>query len=74
MKRNALALLLRAVALSALFACDTKPDAVTRGREAVKEVTRQPFDTLKSAKDSLTKSDDKTKAAIEQWDKETEQP
>jgi hypothetical protein len=72
MKRNTLALLLRVVALSALFPCDAKSDAVTRGREAVKEVTRQPFGTLKSAKDSL--SDDKTKTAIEQWDKETEQP
>ena len=51
--------------------CDSKKDPVTTGREAVKEVVTQPFNTLESAKDSLNKSEDKTKAAIEEFDKET---
>ena len=51
--------------------CDAKKDPVTTGREAVKEVVTQPFNTLESAKDSLNKSEDKTKAAIEEFDKET---
>jgi len=53
--------------------CDSKKDPVTTGREAVKEVVTQPFNTLESAKDSLNKSEDKTKAAIEEFDKETKQ-
>ena len=54
-------------------ACDSKKDSVASGREAVKEVVTQPFNTLESAKDSLNKSEDKTKAAIEELDKETKQ-
>ncbi|HVO93842.1 MAG TPA: hypothetical protein VMT22_13420 [Terriglobales bacterium] len=50
--------------------CDAKKDPVTSGREAVKEVVTQPFNTLDSAKDSLKKSEDKTKAALEDLDKE----
>ena len=53
--------------------CDSKKDPVTTGRGAVKEVVTQPFNTLESAKDSLNKSEDKTKAAIEEFDKETKQ-
>ena len=53
--------------------CDSKKDPITTGREAVKEVVTQPFNTLGSAKDSLNKSEDKTKAAIEEFDKETKQ-
>ena len=53
--------------------CDSKKDPVTTGREAVKEVVTQPFNTLESAKYSLNKSEDKTKAAIEEFDKETKQ-
>lgn len=74
MKRNALRYLLFGAALCANFGCDSKPDAVTKGREAVKEVVTQPFNALESAKDSLGKSEDKTKAAIEELDKETKQP
>jgi len=66
-----------ALSLGAAFimnsSCDSKKDPVTTGREAVKEVVTQPFNTLESAKDSLNKSEDKTKAAIEEFDKETKQ-
>jgi hypothetical protein len=51
--------------------CDSKKDPVTTGREAVQEVVTQPFNALEGAKDSLKQSDDKTKAAIEEFDKET---
>ena len=54
--------------------CDSKKDPVTSGREAVKEVVTQPFDTLDSAKESLTKSEDKSKAAIAEMEKEFKQP
>jgi len=54
-------------------ACDSKKDPVTTGREAVKEVVTQPFSALESAKDSLNKSEDKTKAAIEEFEKESKQ-
>ena len=53
--------------------CDSKKDPVTTGGEVVKEVVTQPFNTLESAKDSLNRSEDKTKAAIEEFDKETKQ-
>ena len=52
-------------------ACDSKKDAVTSGREAVKEVVTQPFKTLEGAKDSLKESEDKTKAALEEFEKES---
>lgn len=74
MKRDAFVLLLVAAALFAHYGCDSKSDSVTKGREAVKEVVTQPFNTLESAKESLNKSEDKTKAAIEEFDKETKQP
>jgi ABC-type transporter MlaC component len=51
-------------------ACDAKKDPVTSGREAVKEVVTQPFNTLESAKDSLKQSEDKTKAALQEFEKE----
>jgi predicted outer membrane protein len=63
-----------AVALATFAACDTKKDAVTSGREAVKEVVTQPFNTLDSAKQSLQKSEDKSKAAIAEMEKEFKQP
>jgi ABC-type transporter MlaC component len=50
--------------------CDSKNETVSQGREAVKEVVTQPFNTLDSAKDSLRQSEDKQKAALEQADKE----
>lgn len=61
------------VAFSAILlgaGCEGKKDPVSSGREAVKEVVTQPFQTLDSAKDSLKKSEDKTKAALEELDKE----
>ena len=73
MKQEPLVLML-AAALFFQYGCDSKPDPVAKGREAVKEVVTQPFNTLENARDSLTKSEDKTKAAIEQFDKEGKQP
>ena len=53
--------------------CDSKSDTVTKGREAVKDVVTQPFNTLDSAKDSRKQSEEKSKAALEQADKESQQ-
>lgn len=72
--QNRIILIALAVALLSFYGCDSKTDSVTKGREAVKEVVTQPFNTLESAKDSLNKSEDKTKATIEEFDKETKQP
>lgn len=52
-------------------ACDSKKDPVTSGREAVKEVVTQPFNILESAKDSLKQSEDKSKTALEEFEKES---
>jgi ABC-type transporter MlaC component len=52
------------------WGCDSKSETVSQGREAVKEVVTQPFNTLDGAKDSLRQSEDKQKAALEQADKE----
>ena len=65
MKQITLALLL----LTA-WSCDSKSESVSQGREAVKEVVTQPFNTLDATKDSLRQSEDKQKAALEQADKE----
>ena len=54
-------------------ACDSKKDPVTSGREAVKEVVTQPFNALESAKDSLKQSEDKSKTALEEFEKESKQ-
>jgi ABC-type transporter MlaC component len=69
----------RTVLLSALMTiailpcgCDSKSDKVSQDRKAVKEVVTQPFNTLDSAKDSLKQSEEKSKAALEQADKETQ--
>lgn len=66
----AMVLLLSAALLQA-GACDSKKDSVTSGREAVKEVVTQPFNTLVGAKDSLKQSEDKTKTALEEFEKES---
>jgi ABC-type transporter MlaC component len=50
--------------------CDSKQETVNQGREAVKEVISQPFNTLDSAKDSIKQSEDKQKAALEEAEKE----
>jgi hypothetical protein len=55
-------------------ACDSKKDPVSSGREAVKDVVTQPFNALDSAKESLNQSEDKSKAAIADMDKEFKQP
>jgi hypothetical protein len=73
MNRNLSALLVGVVLLSC-YACESKSDTVTKGREAVKEIITQPFNTLEGAKESLNKSADKTKAAIDEFDKESKQP
>jgi len=52
-------------------ACDSKNDPAGSGSEAVKEVVTQPFNALESAKDSLKQSEDKTKLAIEELEKES---
>ena len=52
------------------YGCESKSDTVTKGREAVKEVVTQPFNTLEAAKDSLKHSEEKSKAALEEADKE----
>jgi hypothetical protein len=52
------------------WGCDSKGETVSQGREAVKEVVTQPFNTLNSAKDSLQKSEEKQKTALEEADKE----
>ena len=59
-----------ALAIALLGGCDGKKDTVEKGREAVKEVVTQPFNTLDSAKDSLKQSEDKQKAALEEANKE----
>jgi hypothetical protein len=51
--------------------CDSKKEPVASGREAVKEVVTQPFNALEGAKDSLKQSEDKTKAALEEFEKES---
>ena len=70
MTRNASVGLLLAAGLVIHYGCDAKKDPVTSGREAVKEVVTQPFNTLDNAEESLKKSDDKSKAALEKIDKE----
>jgi len=55
------------------WACDSKKDPVTSGREAVKDVVTQPFNTLESAKDSLKQSEDRSKAALQEFEKEANQ-
>ena len=70
MKRRASIYLLLAAGLLPHTGCDSKQDTVTKGREAVKEVVTQPFDARDAAKESLKQSEDKTKAALEEVDKQ----
>ena len=51
--------------------CDSKTDTVTKGREAVKEVVTQPFNTLDAAKESLKQSEGKSKTALEEIEKQS---
>jgi hypothetical protein len=70
MKRTACIALLLAVSAAMNYGCDSKKDPVSSGREAVKEVVTQPYQILDKAKDSLKKGEDKSKAAVEELDKE----
>jgi hypothetical protein len=54
-------------------ACDSKKNPIASGREAVKEVVTQPFNALESAKDSLKQSEDKSRDALEEFEKESKQ-
>jgi uncharacterized protein YcfL len=63
-------LLLLTVGLLLHTGCDSKTDTVTQGREVVKEVVTQPFNTLDAAKESLKQSEDKSKSALEEIDKQ----
>lgn len=74
MKQSMAIVLILAGGLVIYSGCDSKKDPVTSGREAVKEVVTQPFNTLDSAKESLNKSEDKSKAAIADMEKELKQP
>ena len=70
MKRRASMLLLLMVSLLPHTGCDSKTETVTKGREAVKGVVTQPFNARDAAKESLKQSEDKTKAALEEVDKQ----
>ena len=51
--------------------CESKSATVTKGREAAKEVVTQPFNALEGAKDSLKQGEEKSKAALDEADKES---
>lgn len=53
--------------------CDSQEDTVSQGRKAVKEGITEPFNALEGAKDSLKQSEEKSKAALEEIDKELKQ-
>ena len=63
-------LLLLADGLLPHTGCDSKTETVTKGKEAVKEVVAQPFNTLDATKESLKQSGNKSKAALEETDKQ----
>jgi hypothetical protein len=62
-----------ALAVTMISGCDSKKDPGASGREAVKEVVTQPFNTLENVKDSLKQSEDKSKAALQEFEKEAKQ-
>ena len=65
-----LSLALVIVIASSAYGCDSKNQTVSQGREAVKEVVTQPFDTLNAAKESVRQNEDKHKAQLEEAEKE----
>jgi hypothetical protein len=69
--RGGSAAIIFCAALLLIAACDSKKDPVAGGRQAVKEAVTQPFNALEGAKDSLKQSEDKTKAALEEFEKES---
>jgi hypothetical protein len=70
MKHSTLLLIVTVIALPH-FGCDSKSNSVDQGREAVKHVVTHPFNTLETATKSLKESEEKTKAALEQAQKES---
>jgi hypothetical protein len=70
-KRNLYITLSVAAGLMMSSSCDSRKDPVTSGREAVREVVSQPLNALEGVKHSLKQSEDKTKTAAEELDKET---
>ena len=70
MKKLDLSLALVIVFASSVYGCDSKNQTVSQGREAVKEVVTQPFDTLNAAKESVRQNEDKHKAQLEEAEKE----
>jgi len=70
MKRRAAMFLILVAGLLPHTGCDSKTETITKGSEAVKEVVTQPFNTLDATKESLKQSEDKTKAALEDIDKQ----
>ena len=70
MKRSTL-FFAAAVIVLPYYGCDSKSNSVERGREAVKGAVTQPFNALENAKSSLKQSEEKTKAALEQEEKES---
>lgn len=73
MKRNLEIALAVAAAVIFSSACDPKKDPVTSGREAVKDVVSQPFNALEGTRESLKRSEDKSKTALEEFEKESKQ-
>jgi hypothetical protein len=58
--------ILLSLLLIAMWSCEGKKETITEGRQAVKEVVNQPFEALKSTKESLQDSAEKQKAALEE--------
>jgi hypothetical protein len=57
--------------LTGLWGCDAKNETVKQGREAVKEVVNQPFETLDHTKDSVQENTEKQKAALEEAERQS---
>jgi len=53
------------------YGCDSKSNSVERGREAVKGAVTQPFNALENAKSSLKESEQKSKASLEEEEKQS---
>jgi carbonic anhydrase len=53
------------------YGCDAKSNSVERGREAVKDIVTQPVNALENAKSSLKESEQKSKASLEQEEKQS---
>ena len=73
MKETFRTALLLTSSLVMVSACDSKKDPVVSGRAAVKGVVTQPFKALESAKDSLKQSEDKSKSALKEFERESRQ-